>query len=358
MSTTDTEHYRGSVPSDPTGGRLNGYPCAGEDPRPSTYRLHEVVVVAQTSVLPFDVAAARQVLSPDLPGRRRYRVRVCGERIGPTTTADSYAIHVEYGLRLMREADTVVVAGVADPHTETCPATLKALQESAARGARIVGIGSGVFTLARAGLLSGRRVTTHWRYTDMLNRMYPTLRVDRGALFVQDENVFTSAGFAAAIDLYVELVRQDHGVEVANLSARHTVIGAPRNGSQAQFIERPLPPRDKAGLADIRAWILAHLDEPMTVDALAARAYVSRRHFTRVFRAETGTSVWQWLVEQRLRESRRLLESTDESVERIGELCGFPTPAAFRMHFRRATDTTPSAYRMQARAAVPLAHAS
>jgi AraC family transcriptional activator FtrA len=322
-------------------------------------RTHEVVVLALPGAIPFDVAAVGQVMSPEShEWSSGYRVRVCSDDVDELRTADGYALRVDAGLHLLRAADTIVIAGVQDPGSEVSTAVVAALRERSAAGTRMVGIGTGVFVLARAGVLTGRRVTTHWHFAEKLRRAFPRVRVEADALFVQDGTVFTAAGLAAGIDLYLELIRQDHGVEAANLAARYTVMGSPRSGDQNQFVERPLPLRPDTGLAKVRAWMLQHLAEPMTVDALAARGYMSRRQFTRVFRAETGTSAWQWLLTERLREAKRLLESTEEPVEHIGELCGFPTPASFRMHFRRTNGTSPSAYRARVRSTSLLQQAS
>jgi AraC family transcriptional regulator, transcriptional activator FtrA len=221
----------------------------------------------------------------------------------------------------------------------------------------LVGLGTGVFTLGAAGLLDGRTVTTHWRHADLLRITYPRTRVV-AALFTEDGQIFTSPGLAAAIDLHIEIISRDHGVEVARRIAQVAVTAPVRAGDLTQVVDRPLPRDPDAGLRRLRAWMIDHLDEPMSLDSLASRAFMSRRQFTRVFRAETGMSPWQWLLHERLKEARRLLESTCEPVEQIGFKCGFPTAASFRMHFRRAVRTTPSAYRMAFRDSRRVAAAS
>jgi AraC family transcriptional regulator, transcriptional activator FtrA len=310
-----------------------------------SHHAHEVAVVVQPGVLPFDMAAVEQVFAPVGGSIGPYRVRVCSDEIGPLSGAGSYGVQVAHGLDILPLADTVMVAGVADPTSGVSPKIAAALRAASDRGARIVGIGTGVFALGQAGLLAGRRVTTHWRYFDLLRQTFPSVRVDRSALFVQDGQLFTSAGLAGGIDLYLELVRQDHGVAAATTAARYAVIAPPRLGSQTQLVDRPIPVRPPTGLAGVRSWMLEHLAEPMTLDDLAARGFLSRRQFARVFRSETGVSPWQWLLTERLREACRLLESTDEPVEYIAQRCGFTSTGSLRMHMRRETGMSPSGYR-------------
>ncbi|NIK61342.1 GlxA family transcriptional regulator [Kribbella shirazensis] len=306
---------------------------------------HEVAVVVQPGVLPFDVAAVEQVFSPLGEPGGTYRVRVCGDQVGPLTGTASYGMQLVHDLAVLRDAGTIMLAGVADPTSGVSPKIAAALRSASARGARIVGIGTGVFALGQSGLLAGRRVTTHWRYSDLLRRTFPSVRVDATALFVEDGRLFTSAGLAGGIDLYLELVRRDHGVMAATTAARYAVLSPPRSGDQTQLVDRPVPVRSYAGLAAVRAWMLDHLGEPLTLDLLATKACLSRRQFARVFRSETGVSPWQWLLAERLREACRLLETTDHPVEYVAQRCGFATAASFRMHLRRETGMNPSAYR-------------
>jgi len=306
---------------------------------------HNIVMLALEGVRNFEVAAACATFSATVELSRQYRVTVCGERLGPLITAEGYGIEVSNDISALARAYTVVVAGTKEPVSALASALPPALLERHAGGARVVALGTGVFAVGLAGILAGRRVTTHWRYAESLQRTFTGIRLEPRVLFVQDGDLFTGAGGAAALDLFVELICQDLGVAAADDAARSAVMAPARPGGLPQFIERPLPPRQDTGLPAVRAWMLTNLSEAMTVDSLAARAFMSRRQFTRVFRAETGTSVLQWLIQARVREARRLLESSDEPVERIGQLCGFPTSASFRMHFKNATGSNPSAYR-------------
>jgi len=200
--------------------------------------------------------------------------------------------------------------------------------------------------LADAGLLDGRRATTHWAAAQAFAQRYPTVMLDADVLYVEDGPILTSAGTAAGIDCCLHLLRQRYGGEIANRVARRLVTPPHRQGGQAQFIEQPLPahPRDSR-LADLLDWVRAHLDQPHSLDSLAARALMSRRTFTRHFRHITGTTVGDWLLGERLALSQRLLETTDQPVERIAALAGFGSPVSLRQHFGRAFGVSPSAWR-------------
>ncbi|MGN6131909.1 MAG: helix-turn-helix domain-containing protein, partial [Nocardioidaceae bacterium] len=240
---------------------------------------------------------------------------------------------------------------------EPPPPLLDALRAAHARGARIAGLCGGNFVLAAAGLLDGRRATTHWLYADKLAREYPTVRVDPKVLYVDDGDVLTAAGTAAALDLCLHLLRTLDGAEVANIVARRMVVPPHRAGGQAQFVDVPLPALGATDpLAAAVDWALAHLDAPLTVDDLAARAAMSRRTFTRRFRSHLGTSPLQWLLDQRTLLAQRLLESTDLPVETVAHRAGFGSAVSLRAHFPRALGTTPSGYRstFSRREAAPL----
>src|SRR5262249_14821172 len=193
------------------------------------------------------------------------------------------------------------------------------------RGARIASICSGAFGLAAAGLLDGRRATTHWRYTETLRAMYPSIQVEPDVLYVQEGRVFTSAGSAAGIDLCLQLVRLDHGAEIANQVARRLVISPHRDGGQAQFIDRPMPPELEGRLAKATEWALAHLHRPLGVEDLAQAAALSPRSLVRRFHAELGSTPHRWLVQQRVLAAQRRLETSRASVEEIAASVGFGT---------------------------------
>src|SRR5439155_24609056 len=245
----------------------------------------------------------------------------------------------------LRRAHTIVVP-VSATSKEPAEELLVELRRAHARGARLVSVCTGAFTLAAAGLLDGRRATTHWMHADELARRYPKVEVDPGVLYVDDGDILTSAGTAAGIDLCLHIVRLDFGAEIANYVARRMVVPPHRDGGQAQFVADPVPdlaPEDP--FAPTLVWVMEHLHEPLVVDDLARRSAMSPRTFARRFRAVTGTTPHQWLLRQRVLLAQRLLETTDDPVERVAERCGFGSAAALRQQFQRVVRTSPLAYR-------------
>jgi len=204
---------------------------------------------------------------------------------------------------------------------------------------------TGAFALGHAGLLDGRRATTHWMHADDLARRFPAADIDPAALYVEDGRVLTSAGTAAGIDAGLHLIRREMGAEIAANIARRMVVPPHREGGQAQYIERPLPQTDAESLGELLDWMNKNLAEEQTVDSLANRALMSPRTFARRFRSETGTTPAAWLTQQRLQRARELLETTDMPVDRIAETVGFGGAAVLRHHFARSMSTTPQAYR-------------
>jgi transcriptional regulator GlxA family with amidase domain len=236
---------------------------------------------------------------------------------------------------------------------------LDALRRAHEEGARIVGLCTGAFVLAAAGLLDGRPATTHWMYAPTLAKRYPSVHVDPRELFVDDGDVLTSAGTAAGIDLCLHIVRTDHGNEAAGALARRLVVPPRRTGGQERYLDRSLPEEIGADpLAEVVAWALEHLHEQFDVETLAARAYMSRRTFDRRFRSLTGSAPLQWLITQRVLQAQRLLETSDYSVDEVAGRCGFRSPVALRGHFRRQLGSSPAAYRAAYRARRPQADRS
>jgi transcriptional regulator GlxA family with amidase domain len=213
-------------------------------------------------------------------------------------------------------------------------------------GAIVVGLCLGAFVLAEAGLLEGRSATTHWRHTDTLAARYPSTKVAHDVLYVDEGQVITSAGSAAGIDACLHILRREHGAEAANAAARALVVAPHRAGGQAQFMETPLPPSGEDAFASTTAWALENLDQPLTVDELAARSHMSRRTFTRRFRARMGASPLQWLLQQRTLRAQRLLETTDLPIEAVAHRSGFGSAVALRSHFQAALGTSPREYRV------------
>jgi transcriptional regulator GlxA family with amidase domain len=306
--------------------------------------MHEIAVLALDSVVAFDLSIPAQIFG-HRDERDRYRLTVCAEERGPVQSSTGFAIVAPRGLQAVRRADTVIVPGFEHTERPVPPAIVKALKAADRRGARMVSICTGAFALAAAGLLDGRRATTHWRHAAELRARHPAIDLDPSVLYVDEGRVLTSAGVAAGIDLCLHIVARDHGAAAANAIARRMVVAAQRGGGQAQFVERSVPERTADGLGCTRAWMLDRLQAPLTVAQMARHAARSERSFARHFRAETGTTPLRWLHEQRLLHARRLLEETDLPVEAVAQRCGFGTATTLREHFGRALHTTPTAYR-------------
>lgn len=310
---------------------------------------HRVVVLAYDRVALFELAIAVEVFGLPRPelGVPWYEFAVCSLERGALRATAAIEIRTGGGLALLERADTIIVPGWRDPLERPPARLLAALRRAHSRGARLVSICSGVFVLAAAGVLDGKRATTHWRYTEILRDRYPSIQVEPDVLHVDDGRVFTSAGSAAGIDLCLHLVRLDYGAEIANQVARRLVVPPHRDGGQAQYIDRPVPSEAGQGLARALEWALAHLDQAVGVDALAGAAALSPRTFLRRFQVELGTTPHAWLNGQRVLAAQRLLESTRASVDEVAAGVGFGTAQTLRLHFRRILRTSPTAYRRQ-----------
>lgn len=307
-------------------------------------RPHRVATVLTPGSNPFEFAVACEVFGLDRPelGPPRYDHRLVAAA-RPLTVNGGWHLDTPYGLETLDWAQTVIVpAGPVDPD----PAVSAALRAAHRRGARMVSFCSGVFTLAAAGLLEGRTAATHWMYVDELRRRHPDVIVDGDVLYVDDGDVLTSAGTAAAIDLALHIVRVDHGPELANQIARRMVVPPHRDGGQAQFAVTPVARTDDGEpLAPVLEWMLENLHEPVSVTQLAHLAAVSPRTFARHFRELTGTTPLRWLQHQRVARAQELLEAEDLPIDVVAVRAGLGTAANLRQHFGRVTGTTPSAYR-------------
>ena len=327
--------------------REPGRPVATR-PIPSKRGSRDVAIVVYDGFAPFELGVACEVFGDDgwvSPGDPWYRLFICGDGAAPVTANGGFQILVPHGLEILSEMDTVIVSPTYRPEAVS-ESALEALRQAHGRGCRIVSLCSGAFVLAEAGLLDGRRAVTHWTECEELARRYPRVSVDAGVLYVDEGDILTSAGSAAGIDLCMHVVRQDYGSEIATRLARQLVVPPQRDGGQAQFIENPLPSLESTNLfADTVAWLQEHLDEPVTVEDLAARSAMSPRTFSRQFLAATGTTPYQWLVRQRVLLAQRLLEVSHLSIEAVAEKSGFSTAANLRKHFGRIVQTNPQAYR-------------
>jgi AraC family transcriptional activator FtrA len=314
-----------------------------------------VAAVIGEGALTFDLAVPCEVFGLDRSdlGVDWYRFLLVSADPSPITTSTGFRLDTPHRLDALAGAGTVVVPGWCDPEVRPSAALVAALTAAHRAGARIVSLCTGAFVLADAGLLDGRRATTHWMYAERL-RARCAARVDPAALYVQDGNVFTSAGTAAGIDLCLHLVRLDYGAEIANAVARRLVMPPFREGGQAQYIDRPLPldPADRA-FGDLLRWAVDHLSEGVTVDDLARRAAMSTRTLGRRFQGTVGQSPSEWLLGERVRLAQRILETTGVPLEVVAARAGFGSAATMRSVFARRLRTSPRAYRRTFRAGGP-----
>lgn len=300
--------------------------------------MHAVALAATDGMLSFELTIATEVFGGD----PRYAFAVCGPA---PVRVDRFLLQPDHGLDRLAQADTVLVPGWADVHAAPPADLIDAVRTAHARGARVASLCTGAFVLAAAGLLDGLRATTHWAHTDVLAARHPAVTVDPDVLYVDNGQVLTSAGKAAAMDLCLHLVRADHGPAAANAIARRLVVPPHRAGGQAQFVTTPVPSRDDHPLAALLPWITSRLDRPLTVEDLARQANMSSRHLGRHFRSATGTTPLQWVLNQRIRRAQELLENTDASIDAVAEAVGMGTATTLRRHFNRTVGVSPDAYR-------------
>lgn len=319
--------------------------------------LRNVAVIALDQVATFELGVLCEVFGTDrtADGFPGYRFDVCTVDGRPVRTRSGFPLIPHADLAPIESADLVAVPAHSLGTVVPEP-VLATLHRAAERGAYVLSLCSGAFVLGEAGLLDEHECTTHWRYVDELQRRNPLARVCCNSLYVQDGRLLTSAGTAAGIDACLHLIRQEHGSAVATRLARRMVVPPHRDGGQAQYIETPIPKAPEAPtLEPLLGWLMEHLDRPVTVDDLAARAGLAPRTFARRFRAETGTTPHDWLTNQRVLLARRLLEETRLGVETVAGQAGFGDAAALRHHFTHRVGTTPHAYRVTFRDRTPAA---
>lgn len=306
-----------------------------------------VAALVYDQLCSFEFGCAVEVFGLPRPefGDDWYQFVTCAAEPGPLRAVGGISVTAQAGLDVLAHAGTLVIPGWKGADATPSQDLITALRSAHAAGARLVTICSGVFLLAAAGILDGRKVTTHWRYADTLKARYPQLDVDPNVLYVDAGQILTSAGSAAGLDLCLHLVRRDFGGEIANQVARRLVIAPHRNGGQAQFIERPIQPRADSRLADVIGELATRLHEPLTVAAMAGRAAMSPRNFMRRFQEATGRTPADWLIEARVERARELLEGTDLSIDEIARRSGFGAAATLRHHFRRRLNLSPIEYR-------------
>jgi len=325
--------------------------------------LRNVAVVVVNGFLPFEFGTICEVFGIDRAddGLPSYDFAVVAGEPPPLRAHNDFTIQPSYGLERLEEADLIALPAVGDDRLGIYAAPksrpgadaprvfpedlLAALRRAVDRSAHVLSVCSGAFILGEAGLLDGRRCTTHWRNAEELARRYPAAKVDPDVLYVDDDPVITSAGTAAGIDACLYLVRKEQGSRVANGIARRMVVPPHRDGGQAQYVDQPVASSCDGSLRDLLEWLRAHLDQPLTVRQLAARANMSERTFARRFVQDTGTTPQRWLIGQRILLAQQLLEESDETVEAIADRAGFGNATALRHHFRAWRGTTPNAYR-------------
>ncbi|NEE02556.1 helix-turn-helix domain-containing protein [Phytoactinopolyspora halotolerans] len=314
--------------------------------------LRKVAVVAFDGVAPFELGVLCESFGIDrsAQGLPSFDFKVCAAEPGPVRTSMGFDLMVPHDLSPLREADLIGIPAVPRNLMDVYPEVfaervLSALRDAVDRGARVLSVCSGAFVLGHAGLLDGRRCTTHWLYADELAERFPAAKVDPDVLYVDEDPVITSAGTAAGLDACLHLWRKEFGAEAASTVARRMVVPPHRDGGQAQFVEAPVRPTPAQTLAGVLDYMEVHLAEEMTIDGLAAMAAMSPRTFARRFRAETGTTPYDWLLGRRVAAAQRMLERGDDTIDAIASATGFGTAAALRHHFGRRLGTTPHAYR-------------
>lgn len=309
---------------------------------------HLVVALVYDRLCTFEFGCVTELFALDRPELAVdwYRFATCAVERGPLRAAGGITVSAPYKPSLLDRAQTIVIPGWRDADEPPPEPLLRKLRAAYARGARLCSICSGVFVLAAAGVLDGLTVTTHWRYAAKLQERYPRLRVQSDALYVDQGQVLTSAGSAAGLDMLLHLVRGDYGSAVANRVAQRLVVAPHREGGQAQFVPRPMPPTQGGRLAALMDWVRAHPAIPHTLASLAQRAAMSPRTLQRQFHDATGLAPYEWVVRERVAVVREFLESPRMlPMARIVALAGFGSEESLRRHFRRITLTSPMAYR-------------
>ncbi|GGT82801.1 helix-turn-helix domain-containing protein [Streptomyces coeruleorubidus] len=318
-------------------------------PQGSSHRPHQVAVIVDEGTNPFEVGVATELFGlprPELglPGPL-YEVTLCAPAPEIRMNHGFFTLTGVRGLDAVDRADTLVVPGRPDNVVPRAPAVLDAIRRAHARGGRVMSFCTGTFALAEAGLLDGRRAATHWRWADSFRRLHPKVLLEPDVLFVDEGDLLTAAGSAAALDLGLHVWRRDHGAEIANHVSRRLVFATHRDGGQRQFVERPVPDVRDESLAPLLEWAQERLGEPLTVADLAARARVSPATLHRRFRAQLGTTPLAWLTGERVALACRLIERGEERLDVVAARSGLGTAANLRNRLRRVTGLSPSAYR-------------
>ncbi|MFF2353463.1 GlxA family transcriptional regulator [Kitasatospora sp. NPDC058115] len=308
-----------------------------------------LALVFAAGISGLDLAAAREVFGVDRAALADPWYDFAAYVVDSVDSCDACRIERLCSLEELAKAHTVVVLGWPDVTRMPSAGLLNAIRGAHEAGARMVCADTGAFVLAAAGLLDGRRVATHWAHADLLAARYPRVRVDAEALCVDEGDILSSAGGAATLDLFLHLVRVDHGPAVAKALAYRLVT--PLQGGDEQVPSPPAPSLQGGDgaedplLTEVLAWAAQRLDQQVTVEVMAQQANVSRRTLVRRFRAGTGMAPLQWLLTQRVQLAQRLLETTHLSVEQVAAQTGMGTAATLRRHFTRTVGVPPDSYR-------------
>ena len=313
----------------------------------NTDKPHQVCALAYDGLCTFEFGIAVEAFALKRPELDCpwYDFKVVSNDPSPLKAIGGIEMNVRYGLNTLAKADTIIIPGWKSPDTPVPPEIITALETAHDRGCRIVSICSGVFVIAATGLLDHKSATTHWRYSEILQQKYPAIKVKPDVLYIDaGENIFTSAGSSAGLDLCLHLIRLDHGAAIANNVARRFVMPAHRQGGQAQFIERPIsqPHND---LSPLFEHLQQNLDQPFTINQIAGLANMSTRTLIRHFKKATSLTPQNWLTTQRIKRASELLETSSANIDTIAISCGFKTPETFRHHFRKQVGTSPGQYR-------------
>ncbi|OPX57081.1 AraC family transcriptional regulator [Oceanospirillum multiglobuliferum] len=309
--------------------------------------LIQIAVVAFNQISPFHLSVPSVVFGEALQGEPVFALKVCSaDNDLCLTTSAGYSLVLQYDLQPLKQAQIIIVPSWRNPNERPPEALLAALNKAYQRGATIVGLCLGAYVLAEAGLLTGRKATTHWAYADDFSVRYPEVQLNADILYVEYQGIMTSAGTAAGIDCCLQMLRQQLGADRANRVARRLVVPPHRQGGQRQYIDRPLPTNAQDNrLNALLAWVRSDLSAEYSIDYLANKALMSRRTFTRHFRAATGTTFGNWLLHQRLGLCQQLLERTDQPIESIASHAGFGSVVSMRQHFRQVFGVSPTVWR-------------
>lgn len=311
---------------------------------------HRIAIIVFDELNPFHLSVPNLVFGQvnQSLGWEYYEIVYCAEHLGAVQTQAGFDLRINQSFEVINTADSVIVPSWGEPSQPPSDLCIRVLQAADARGTRIIGLCLGAFVLAYAGLLDHKAATTHWAWMACLAEQFPLVDVRADVLYVHSQNIVTSAGTAAAIDCCLDLIRKDHGAQLANHIARYLVTAPHRQGGQAQYIEQPLAHFDrKDRFTDSLKWMLEHIDQPHQLESVAEYTHMSIRSYSRQFKRQTGCTLKQWLIHQRLQRAQQLLECQNISIEHVAEQVGFSSATTFRQQFIKAFSISPRQYRKQ-----------